>query len=228
MKKTLLTVALLSLTALNVQASDVTYEIGIKNDYRLNGISFSDKDPVVQGKIEYVNPDHGWYLGTWATSTGGNEATDAEVEVFGGKRHIFENKIALDVGLVANTYHGDSVSNDLNYNEVLVALNYEGFTGSVAYTNDFLGLDFHQLVSTVSYTQPLSKGFLKLSASHIDNEENIYFGDDAYMAWEVKYLHPVSDDLDLTLAYVGTDISNRLDVENQAQDGVVAGLNWKF
>jgi uncharacterized protein (TIGR02001 family) len=229
MKKTLLSVALLSLTTLSVQANDdVSYEVGIKNDYRFNGISVSDKEPVVQGQIKYKNEDNGWYVGTWASSTGDNEAFDAEVEVFGGKTHTFENNVGLDVGLIANTFHGNSLSDDLNYTEVKTDISYEGFTASFNYTDDFMGSDLSQLTTKLSYTESLKKGFLNLSVSIIDNEENIYFGEDSYTAWEIGYLHPVSEDLELSLSYVGTDLDDKLDIANIAQDGVVAGLNWKF
>lgn len=227
MKKTLLSLAVLSLTTLSIHASEVTYELGVKNDYRLNGISLSDKDPVIQGQIEY-NHDNGWYLGTWATSTGDSVIADTELEVYGGKKHTFENDLTLDLGVIANTFHGHDYSSDLNYNQVVAKLSYDKFAFSLDYTNDFLGTDYYQYVTKFEFVDQLGDGFVNIAVSLVKNEENIYGGEDDYRTWEIGYLLPVTKDLELSFAYVDTDIDKDDFGSKDAQAGAVVGLNWTF
>ena len=225
MKKTLLASILLATT---FQASaEVSVEVGVASDYRFNGISMSDKDPVVNGSVNYVH-QKGWYVGTEATSTGDTDVVDAEVDVFFGKKHTFQNDVTLDVQLRTSTFHGSSMADEFNYTELTTAFLKDGLEVSFTYTNDMLGTDLNDLKTRLAYTEAVGSGFLTFDFAHIHNEDKLYFGEDSYVTYGVKYLQPVTEDLEFSVRAMGTNIDDDVDVDRIAQETVVAEINWKF
>jgi uncharacterized protein (TIGR02001 family) len=231
MKKTLLAAAVLAITfnasAASTVVENVDFKIGVSSDFRENGISKSDKDPVVKGSANYKH-ENGFYIGTEATSTGDNDVVDAEVDVFLGKQHTFSNDITLDVQLRTSTFHGSSLADEFNYHEVSTTLSHNGFSAGVTYTNDHYGSDLNNLITNLSYTEALSKGFITVDFQHIKAEEAIHFGEDSYVSYGVTYLHPVTEDLEFSIGYIGTNVDKDSDMFEIAQDTVVADITWKF
>ena len=92
-------------------ASDftITGSVGLTSDYRLRGISQTDKDIALQGAIT-VSHASGFYVGTWASNLGGNGTwggSNVEVDLIGGYTKAV-GSVTLDGGVVYYVYPGTS------------------------------------------------------------------------------------------------------------------------
>jgi uncharacterized protein (TIGR02001 family) len=66
----------------------ITAELTIVSDYRRNGVTQSDNNPALQGRIE-VRHDSGFSAGAFATSMHGRRGSNAQVSLFGSRRFEF-------------------------------------------------------------------------------------------------------------------------------------------
>ncbi len=95
---------------------DVSFGVAFTNDYRLRGLSQTDKDPAIQGYFEGTWAATDWltlYAGLW----GSNVAfANAEFDVSGGARFSY-SIFGLDVGYVYYAYPGGG---SIDYGEFYV------------------------------------------------------------------------------------------------------------
>lgn len=64
-------------------AFDISANVGIVSDYRFRGISYSGRDPAIQGGID-VSHQSGLFVGTWASSLADNGGANLELDLYGG------------------------------------------------------------------------------------------------------------------------------------------------
>lgn len=70
--------------AADAQSSvDISANIGVVSDYRFRGLSYSDRDPALQGGID-VAFESGWFVGTWGSTIAKTGGSNAEVDIYGG------------------------------------------------------------------------------------------------------------------------------------------------
>lgn len=93
----------------------VAGSVAITSDYVFRGISQNDQDPALQAGLEY-SADSGFYAGTWGsnvswlsdlTAFGTPVSNSLELDVYGGYRGKFSEKVAFDVGALYYWYPGD-------------------------------------------------------------------------------------------------------------------------
>lgn len=87
----------------------VTGSVTLTSDYRLRGISFSDREPAIQGSLT-VSHKSGLYVGTWASSQAGYGSfggANMEVDLLGGYTRTL-GKTTLDAGLAWYFFPGTS------------------------------------------------------------------------------------------------------------------------
>lgn len=87
---------------------EVSYNIGVVNEYRYRGISQTRFDPALQGGIDYTNNPTGFYAGTWLSTikwikdyvntSGGNGKGSVEWDLYAGKRGDLGGGFTYDVG----------------------------------------------------------------------------------------------------------------------------------
>ena len=147
MKKTLVALSLAAMTlpalAQDKKAPEPDYTItgnaGIFSDYRFRGISQSDKDPAIQGGIDFAHKS-GIYLGNWNSSVSewtSLNGSGIEMDLYGG----FKAEVAglgLDIGAIYYYYPGakdtSSNINHANTREVYLGAGYGPFSVKISRT----------------------------------------------------------------------------------------------
>jgi uncharacterized protein (TIGR02001 family) len=103
-------------------APSLSLDLAVVSDYRFRGVSYSDRDPAVQGEVA-LKTETGGYVRLWGSSiaetAGGAEL---ELDLVGGWLFELGDGLSLDVGATWYIYPGDSAA---NYVEPLVTLSYE-------------------------------------------------------------------------------------------------------
>ncbi|MDB5776157.1 MAG: hypothetical protein JWP38_2290, partial [Herbaspirillum sp.] len=100
--------------------NQLSYNVGVVNDYRFRGISQTRFDAAVQGGVDYIYNPLGLYLGTWgsnikwisdsvdAARTDGKG--NAEIDLYGGKRGDIGAGFTYDVGGLYYYYPSNNYS----------------------------------------------------------------------------------------------------------------------
>lgn len=72
---------------MSAEWGDVGATVSVTSDYRLRGVSGSDREPVPQGEIDWTHPD-GWHASVWSSMIDFNDHqnTPIEVDVSAGKK----------------------------------------------------------------------------------------------------------------------------------------------
>jgi uncharacterized protein (TIGR02001 family) len=83
--------------------------IALVSNYVFRGYSQTDKGPAVQGGFDYTYNPLNLYLGTWASnvSSDGYYSASMELDVYGGWRPTFFEKLTLDLGVLGYLYPGN-------------------------------------------------------------------------------------------------------------------------
>jgi uncharacterized protein (TIGR02001 family) len=89
----------------------LSVDLGVVSDYRFRGVSFSDRDPAIQGEVS-ADHESGAHAGLWAstiseTSGGANLELDLE----GGWLFELSPLLSVDVSAIYYVYPGDSAAN---------------------------------------------------------------------------------------------------------------------
>lgn len=105
------------------EASPVTANVTITNDYRYRGISQSNYQPAIQGGFDYAH-ESGFYIGNWnstiswvANTTNNGVKAPIEMDFYGGfKKELIGEGFASDFG-VLQYYYPQTGS---NYNAMML------------------------------------------------------------------------------------------------------------
>ena len=100
-------------------AFDISVTATIVSDYRFRGVSSSDRDPAVQGSVDFAW--NGFYAGLWMSSIARTADTDVEADLYAGyagEAGPFE----YEVGAIAYLYPGGDGTG--NIYESTAALSY--------------------------------------------------------------------------------------------------------
>lgn len=111
-------------------AVTVSGSVSVASDYRLRGVSQSDKHAAVQGGLT-VTHESGLYGGLWASNLAGwgtFGGSNMELDLIGGYKHKLADNAALDIGLTWYMYPGGAAKTD--YAEPYVKLS--GTTGPLS------------------------------------------------------------------------------------------------
>ena len=94
------------------EASPITANVTITNDYRYRGITQSNYQPAIQGGFDYAH-ESGFYIGNWNSSinwisntTGGGVRAPLEMDFYGGfKKELIGEGFASDFGILQYYYN---------------------------------------------------------------------------------------------------------------------------
>ena len=139
--------------------------VALTSDYVFRGISQNNQEPALQAGLEYA-ADSGFYAGTWGsnvswlsdlTAFGIPVSNSLELDVYGGYRGKFSDKVAYDVGALYYWYPGDYPSgfNSPGTGEVYAGVTFGPFastTFSVKYS--------YSLTDLFGYTDSDGSGYL--------------------------------------------------------------------
>lgn len=122
----------------------LTGNLGIFSDYRFRGISQTNKNPAIQGGVDFAMKN-GIYLGNWNSNVDSGLLSGANIEMdfYGGWRHSF-GEFGIDLGAIYYWYPGSGAggANKPNTFEVYVGGSWGPLTLKYNYsTTDYFGAD---------------------------------------------------------------------------------------
>jgi uncharacterized protein (TIGR02001 family) len=186
-----------------------TASVALTSDYRFRGISQTDRDPAVQGSLQYTD-DSGLFAGVWASNVDFNDAQDspAEIDLYAG--YNFKLWDTTDASIKAMYYwYPDSEPANYDYFEAIFGVTHDfgkfALSGEVAYSPDFFNETGDAVALTGGVTVPITKDFLDgLSASgHLGYQWVEETADYAY--WDVG-LTAVWQNVSFDARYIDTDL----------------------
>jgi len=224
------------------EASPVTANVTVVNDYRFRGVSQSNQKPAIQGGFDYAH-ESGFYIGNWNSSISWisdaypGASAPIEMNFYGGfKKELIAPGFASDIGVYQYAYPTSGLNaNNPNTTEIYAAQNFTAgpVTGflkfSYAVTNTFGATN-----STGSYYPDLTANYdtgiwgIGLNA-HVGYQ--YYAGNNAsgvsnsstlsYTDWKIGLTKDFGGGLSGSVAWVDTN-ANRAAYTN-AQGKFVAG-----
>lgn len=193
----------LAVSAFSVQAQqgEITANVSFTNDYRLRGISQSDRSRAVQGGFEY-NRDSGIYAGVWASSI--DFADSVMMSYYGGFKSELTDTIDYDVGVRVYEYPGLSALNNI---EVYGGLSYAGITGKLTYSDDYFGSSARAVYGELGYGMDLAPNLsLDLHIGMTEANKNLFGSKDRYFDYGVSLGTSVMG-LDVSAGWVDTNLN---------------------
>jgi uncharacterized protein (TIGR02001 family) len=144
--------------------------VTLASDYLFRGASQTNQKPAVQAGLEYA-ADNGVYAGTWGSNiswlsdlsaAGTPVSSSLELDLYGGYRGKFSDRLSYDVGALYYWYPGDYPAgfNSANTGEI-----YAGITaGPFAHTT-FGAKYSHAVTDLFGYVDSDGSGYLDLNAN---------------------------------------------------------------
>lgn len=203
---------------------EVSGGVALTSDYVFRGISQTDRDPAIQGSLEYAIETGiagtSAYAGFWGSNVEFNDGDEAHVEIdvlFGLRGDVGDTGLSWDLGGVYYWYPGASSSLDYDYWEIVPQVGYAisdlvSVSALYAYSPKFFADtgNSHYVQGGVSVTPELPfRGFdlsVDGSVGYQWIESNSKAGVEDYLNWSIGTTVSVKS-LDFTIAYTDTDLS---------------------
>jgi uncharacterized protein (TIGR02001 family) len=203
----------------------VTSELTIVSDYRRNGVTQSDNNPALQGRID-VRHASGWSAGAFATSMHGRRGSNVQVSLFGSRRFEF-GETHLNLGAAAIIFIGGdadpfgviqtSVAHPLGPVDVTLAVNYAPPQDAIDNED---GLNLNLRART-----PLGRlnGVALTGAGSIGHSEGEFaMGAETKLDWSAGVTAEI-EGTEFGLAYVDNDLD-----DHRGEAGVVFSITRRF
>lgn len=203
---------------------EISAGVALTSDYVFRGISQTDRDPAIQGNIEYSLETGvagtSAYVGFWGSNVEFNDGDEAHLELdalFGLRGDIGDTGLSWDLGAIYYAYPGASSRLDYDYWEIPLQLDYAvndlvSVNAAYFFSPDFFGSTGlgHYVSGGVSVTPPLPfKGFdlsLDGNVGYQWIEDNSRAGVEDYLNWSVGAT-VTAKSIDFSVAYTDTNLS---------------------
>ncbi|MEK9671998.1 MAG: TorF family putative porin [Rhodospirillaceae bacterium] len=213
---------------------------GVVTEYRFRGLDQSDKNPAIQGGIDW-NIDTGYedtgvYVGMWGSNIDFNDGDDSSVEIdwYGGITGKV-GAVGWDLGVVYFSYPGAASSRNYDFVEVGLGLSYDiGDTGVSVSANYNYSPDFfagsgnaHWFTVGGSYAVPVDimEGVtLEASVGRQIINDNTAFGQPDYTTWSLGATLGITSNVSAGISYQDTNITN----SRLADTVVIGSLTARF
>jgi len=228
-----LVVASLAGMATEAQA-EISANVALVSDYRFRGISQSDKNPALQGGLDYAF-ENGFYLGTWGSSVNFDSIEDfngsLELDVYGGWGTDFGENSSIDLGYIYYAYPGDDGGLDGDYQEFYANYGWRDLKLGVAYSDDYYGGGGKFWYLQANYDWGFAEDWvLSFHVGYNDFKDDIFLSSDKgeYTDYSVGLTWSVVG-VDLGVTYVGSNLKKK-DVfgSNWADDTAVFSISKSF
>lgn len=219
-------------------ASPFSYNIGVVTDYRFRGISQTQRDPALQGGVDFTH-DSGFYVGFWASTvkfirrSGGDGRV--ELDIYGGYRgKAWADQVAYDVGVLRYQYPNAELAVSPNTTEIYGALTYGPATLKYSHSvgDKTFGIDDSQGSGYLELAATFDTGFWGIAVTpHIGRQRFRHNGFASYTDWSVGLTKEVVKGLTASVTYVDTNADRNaytLDGKYNGKAGVVAGVKYAF
>ena len=181
------------------------------NNYLFNGVSQTDKNPALQGGLNW-DAGNGFYAGSWASNVDFGEGTNFEWDAYIGYYTEFSNGLTLDTGFAQYTYHGMSQSDELNFPELYLKLAHSGFNLNLWYSYDYFGFGGGHYIVMLTKTFALNDNWSVLlgvdRSTSTDTAKYNWEGNSSFVHWQAM-LQTQYKGLDLALGYQDTNLDER-------------------
>lgn len=145
-------------------SADTSFNAALTSDYRYRGISQTRLQPALQGGVDYVDSQSGFYAGGWASTikwtrdAGGSGSV--ELDIYGGKRGQLSADISYDMGVLTYVYANNGLKRvpgfaDADTTELYAQLGYGPAT--LKYS--------HAVTNLFGFVDSKNSGYLDLSAN---------------------------------------------------------------
>ncbi|MEO8670824.1 MAG: TorF family putative porin [Tahibacter sp.] len=195
--------------------STFTGTLALTNDYVFRGLSQTNRDPALQGGVEYSHAS-GWYVGAWGSNvswlsdvstSSAPVSSSLELDLYGGWRGNVSDSVKLDAGLYTYYYPGEYPSG------FVLPYTTEAFFGvsvgpaSVKY--------YHSLTNLFGFADTDGSGYLDASVNvefspswmlnaHAGRQRVKNLATASYMDWKLGVTKTFSSNWSLALAYLDT------------------------
>jgi uncharacterized protein (TIGR02001 family) len=187
---------------------EISGNVALTTDYRFRGISQTGRDPAIQGGLDYGHGS-GLYIGTWASNVSFTEG-GTEIDAYAGWGTDLNENLSLDLGVLYYAYPSD---NDADYWEFYGSLGFFGATVGLNYSPEYTydtGTYFYlyggySLPLGEAFSLDLNVGLNQFKGDNLDDFLGTIGAGKNYIDYSIGVTASVVG-VDLTLAYVGTDI----------------------
>ncbi|WP_165493947.1 TorF family putative porin [Acinetobacter sp. ANC 4178] len=163
-------------------AISVSGSMTMATDYRFRGVSMSNRDPSVQGALNFTHKS-GAYLSLWASNADVGAGGNVEADFFVGYILPITEKSFLDINYAdvnypgtIKEYHTDFSEFGVNYNHSDLMIGGDYFTAGVFYSPEFAFKSGTEIYLNTSYKFPVYKNIkLVSSLGYTKLEDNEQF-----------------------------------------------------
>lgn len=196
----------------------LSYNVGAVTDYRYRGISQSGNRPALQGGADFAHKS-GFYLGAWAStitwikdSTAAPNTTKGpiEIDVYGGYKGSFNDKLSYDVGALQYWYAGNNMKNTAGFVNPNTLELYGALTAGI-----FTAKYSHSVTNLFGVPNSKRSGYLDLSAT-------IDLGN----GWSI-IPHLGNQKIKNFSSYTDYSLTVAKDIDGLVLSAAVVGTNWK-
>lgn len=204
------------------RGGDISANVGVVSDYRFRGLSYSDRDPALQGGLDAAFAS-GWFVGTWASTIANASGANVEIDLYGGYSGEAAG-LTYSAAFYGYVYPGGRPE---NYFELMgtvgKAIGPAQLELQLAYTPDQWNSDRDNLY--VSAAMSVAVPGTPLSAKLRGGRENGSY--DNKWDWEagVSYSHRW---LTASAFYVGSNYSGADEAGRMGSDGFVGSVIASF
>ena len=203
----------------------ITAELTLVSDYRRGGVTRSDNNPALQGRVD-IKQHSGWSAGAFASSIDSRRGSNAELDLYGAKRVDFGDT-QISLGTTAIFFFGGdadpfataqaSVSHPMGPIDATLAVNYAPRQQAL---NDESGLSINLRART-----PLGRiagAPLTASASIGRSQGEFAMGAKVKLDWSVAVTTEIGG-AEIGLAYVDNDLDGK-----RGDGAMVFSIGHKF
>lgn len=190
------------------EAQEISGNVALTTDYRFRGISQTGRDPAIQGGFDYAH-ESGFYVGTWASNVSFTDG-GTEIDLYAGWGTDINEDMSVDLGVL---YYGYPSDNDADYVEIYGSFGFYGATLGLNFSPEYTFDTGSYFYLYGAYSMPLGENFsldLNLGLNQFEKDNlDAFLGAVGAGKSYIDYSIGVTTSLvgvDLTLAYVGTDI----------------------
>ncbi|MET0155885.1 MAG: TorF family putative porin [Rickettsiales bacterium] len=193
---------------------EISTNIALATDYAFRGLSQTDRNPALQGGVNYNAPirdDLNFYAGLWGSNVNFNDGdeTDLETDYFAGATYK-NGDYSFDLSGIYYAYPGASEAGKYDYYEMQASASRQFSIASVVatfnYSPDYFGGTGHAEYYRLGASAPLA--FLPKKGFTLDGHvgrQNVEKSTD-YVDWAVGVSYAWND-YTLKTEYVDTDLS---------------------
>ena len=148
--------------------AEISASITPVSEYRSYGRSQTDKNPALQGTVNFVHKSGFYYKNWWSTmSLASGSEQKFELDTYFGFAHAFNSDFSIDLGVAPYLFFGSSAAADINYEDFYVTAAYKNSSLTTYYAPEYIGnSDSHAYRLELNHSIPMEDYRLGLHAAH--------------------------------------------------------------